>query len=72
MDERVNDSNVNDSDELDEETIVSRKHVTTRSGRGSKPYDFKKNFPKTSHVQVDRNDGRYLRPHYYVDEKIVE
>ena len=68
----MNDSNVDDSVESDEETIVSRKHRTTRSGRVSKPYDFKKNFPETAHVQVDKNDGRCLRPHYYDDEKTVE
>ena len=46
--------------------------VRTRPGRSIRPYDFKIHFPETAHVQMSIQDGKWLKPYYCDDEKMME
>ena len=51
-----------DSDDSDIEASIARKHQVTRSGRASRPYDYKRQFPGIAHVQRGIQDGKHMRP----------
>ena len=39
----------------------------TRSGRINKPYDYKKNFLGTAHINAGKDNRRWLQPYYFND-----
>ena len=44
----------------------------TRSGKASKPHNYSKHFPETSHTQKGTIDGRWLKLYYYDEVEMIE
>ena len=61
-----------DDSDSDIETSIVRKHQTARSGRTSCPFDYKKHYPGAAHMQNGNIEGKWLQPHYYDDESMIE
>ena len=67
MDDDSSDESVNDV-----EADIVGKYQITRSGRVSKPYDYKRYFLGAAHAQHHDSEGYWMKPHYYDDIDMVE
>ena len=72
LDEQIDGDDSIASIDSDDEARAANRQRVTRSGRVSKPCDYKTNFPGTAHTQVVGEDGRWLKPYYYDELSMVD
>ena len=59
-------------EESDEERRASDTVRVARSGRVSRPCDWKTKFPEKFHAQVEDDEGKWLKPYCYDCEDMKE
>ena len=57
---------------MDDDSNQDDSACIIRSGRASKPHDYSNHFPEMDHAQTGTTEGRWLKPHYCDEFKMIE